>query len=53
MLKPELSNQFKRDYDMLIRRGYDITRLDSVILLLLQQAPLEPRHRDHEIEKAA
>ncbi|MDR0294474.1 MAG: type II toxin-antitoxin system YafQ family toxin [Oscillospiraceae bacterium] len=50
MLKPELSNQFKRDYDLLIRRGYDTTRLDAVVLLLLRQAPLEPRHRDHPLK---
>ena len=31
MLKPELSNRFKRDYALLIRRGYDITRLDNGI----------------------
>ena len=50
MLKPVLSNQFKRDYDLLIRRGYDITRLDAVVLLLLRQSPLEPRHRDHPLK---
>ena len=49
MLKPELSNQFKRDYNLLIRRGYDITRLDAVVLILLKQTPLEPRHRDHPL----
>ena len=50
MLKPELSNRFKRDYDLLIRRGYDITRLDAVVLLLLQQIPLKSRHRDHPLK---
>jgi mRNA interferase YafQ len=50
MLKPELSNQFKRDYDWLIRRGYDITRLDTVVFRLLRQTPLEPRHRDHPLK---
>ena len=50
MLKPELSNQFKRDYEILTRRGYDITRLDGVVLLLLKQAPLESRHRDHPLK---
>jgi len=50
MLKLVLSNQFKRDYDLLIRRGYDITRLDAVVLLLLRQSPLEPRHRDHPLK---
>ena len=50
MLKPALSKQFKRDYHLLIRRGYDITKLDTVILLLLKQTPLEPRHRDHPLK---
>ena len=50
MLNPELSGQFKRDYALLTRRGYDITRLDDVILLLLRQALLESRHRDHPLK---
>ena len=50
MLKPELSNRFKRDYNILIHRGYDITRLDAVVELLLRQAMLEPRHRDHPLK---
>jgi mRNA-degrading endonuclease YafQ of YafQ-DinJ toxin-antitoxin module len=40
MLKPVLSNQFKRDYYLLVHRGYDIARLDTVVLLLLWQARL-------------
>jgi mRNA interferase YafQ len=50
MLKPELSNRFKRDYYLLIRRGYDITRLDAVVLLLLRQTPLESWHHDHPLK---
>ena len=50
MLRPELSNQFKRDYTLLIRRGNDIARLDAVILLLLRQIPLEARHSDHPLK---
>jgi len=50
MLKPELSNQFKSYYGLLIRRGYNIAKLDAVIVLLLRQAPLEPRHRDHPLK---
>jgi mRNA interferase YafQ len=49
VLKPELSNQFKRDYELLCRRGYDIAKLDAVILSLLKQSPLESRHRDHPL----
>jgi mRNA interferase YafQ len=50
MLKPELSSRFKHDYNTLIRRGYDILRLDAVVLVLLRQVPLEPRHRDHPLK---
>jgi mRNA interferase YafQ len=50
MLKPELSNRFKRDYGLLKRRGYDVTKLDVVIVLLLTQAPLQPYHRDHPLK---
>lgn len=50
MLKPELSNRFKRDYDLLTRRGYNVEMLDSVILSLLKQIPLEPRRRDHPLK---
>jgi len=50
MLKPALSTQFKRDYILLIRRGYDITKLDIVIITLLSQIPLDPRHRDHPLK---
>ena len=50
MLRPELSNQFKRDYRLLVRRGYDIAKLDEVVALLLRQTPLEMRHRDHPLK---
>ena len=50
MLKPELSNRFKKDYTLLIRRGYDISKLDNVVLLLLNQTPIEPRHHDHPLK---
>jgi len=50
MLRPELSNQFKRDYGLLVRRGYDMTKLDAVVLILLKQAPLELRHLDHPLK---
>ncbi len=49
MLKPELSIQFKRDYGLLIRRGYDLSKLDAVILDLLHQIPLEARCRDYPL----
>jgi len=50
MLKPELSNQFKRDYNLLVRRGYDIQKLDAVVLLIINETPLEPRRSDHPLK---
>ena len=50
MLKPELSNRFKQDYKLLIRRAYDITKLDAVVLLLLNQVPLKTPHQDHPLK---
>ena len=50
MLKPALSNWFKKDYDLLVRRGYDIAQLDTVVLLLLRQEQLDLRHRDHPLK---
>ncbi|MDR2045211.1 MAG: type II toxin-antitoxin system YafQ family toxin [Clostridium sp.] len=38
------------DYKALISRGYDISRLDVVIELLLEQKPPEPKHRDHPLK---
>ncbi len=49
MLKPELSGQFKRDYCLLTRRGYDLSKLEPVILDLLHQTPLGTRYRDHPL----
>ncbi|MDR2087869.1 MAG: type II toxin-antitoxin system YafQ family toxin [Clostridiales Family XIII bacterium] len=50
MLKPYLSNQFKRDYDLLRRRGFDLGRLDAAIVLLLNQSLLDPKYRDHPLK---
>lgn len=50
MLKPELTNKFKRDYKRLIKRGLDISKLDHVIEhYLLPQKPLPPKYRDHKL----
>jgi len=45
----ELSKQFKRDYKLMIKRGYDIRRLERVIALLRYDAPLPKEYRDHAL----
>jgi mRNA interferase YafQ len=44
-----LTNQYKRDYKRLKKRGFNLSELDSVLLKLMQAQPLEPRYQDHAL----
>jgi len=43
------SNPFRRDLKRAIRRGYDMTLLDQVVLTLAAEQPLPPKNRDHAL----
>jgi len=49
MRKIEYSNQFKRDYKLVVKRGYDIRRLEKLISLLRREEPLPKEYRDHAL----
>jgi len=49
MLKPAYTNQFKKELDSMIRRGKDKLKIAAVITALIEQKPLEPKHRDHAL----
>ena len=49
MLEIVLSNQFKKDYKLALRRGYDMKLLDTVVNTLASGKPLPPKHRDHPL----
>jgi len=49
MRKIEYSAQFKRDYKVVVKRGYDIRRLEKAIDLLRQEAALPKEYRDHAL----
>jgi len=49
MLKLEFSWQFKRDYKLAIRRGFDSKKLEKVISLLADEQPLPESYRDHAL----
>lgn len=49
MLKIKYLTSFKRDYKRIVRRGYDIHRLETVIGLLAEQKPLPEKYRDHSL----
>ena len=39
MLKPEFTGQFKRDYKLAIKRGFNPKKLEEVIILLCNEQP--------------
>lgn len=47
MLKVRYSNQFKKDYKLIKKRGYDIKKLKYVINLLMQGNPLPTKYKEH------
>lgn len=49
MRKIEFSNQFKRDFNGIEKRGYDVQRLNKAIALLREDNPLPRVYRDHAL----
>ena len=47
MLKIRYSNQFKKDYKMIKRRGYDINKLKEVIQILSEKQKLPAKYKEH------
>jgi mRNA interferase YafQ len=47
MLVAVRSSRFKRDVRKLEKQGKDLTKLRSVLLLLLEEKPLPDHYRDH------
>ena len=46
MLKIRYSNQFKKDYKLIKKRGYNIEKLKEVINLLVQDKRLPVKYRE-------
>ncbi|OLO10029.1 damage-inducible protein [Chromohalobacter japonicus] len=49
MLTPVRSSQFKRDVKRAVKRGKDMTKLKSLLGLLVAQAPLSEEYQDHPL----
>lgn len=47
MLKVRYSNQFKKDYKLIKKRGYDINKLKYIIQLLIEEQPLPNKYKEH------
>lgn len=49
MLKPEFTGQFKRDYKLALKRGFNPKKLETVIELLCKEEVLPDMYRDHQL----
>ena len=49
MLDIVLSNQFKKDIKLILKRGYDIELLNYVVDKLASEEALDERYRDHAL----
>ncbi len=47
MLELVTTGQFRKDYKRVKKRGYDMSLLEEVIDLLLNELSLDERYRDH------
>lgn len=49
MLKIRYTNQFKKDYKLIQKRGYDINKLKEVIQLLMERKVLPRKYKEHPL----
>lgn len=50
MLTPSFSGQFKRDVRKVEKRGKDLSKLRTLLGLLLEEKSLPERYRDHSLK---
>ena len=49
MRNPVSGAKFRRDVKLAQKRGMDMTKLRTAILLLIEGDPLPPRYKDHPL----
>lgn len=49
MLSVVYRNKFKKNLDLMIRRGRDPEKIKLVIITLVNEQPLDPKLRDHAL----
>ena len=49
MLTLKTTAQFRKDYKLLKKRGYNLDLVEEVLQVLLEEQPLAEKHRDHAL----
>ena len=49
MLTLKTTTQFRKDYKLMKKRGYNMNLLQAVLQTLLEEKPLAKKHRDHAL----
>ncbi len=49
MLTLKTTTQFRKDYKLMKKRGYNMVLLQEVLQTLLEEKPLAEKHRDHAL----
>jgi len=47
---PDYTTSFRRNRRLLIKRGYDMTKLETTVDLLLKGDSMPPEYRDHPLK---
>ncbi len=50
MLKVRYSSKFKKDFKVIIKRGYDISLFEEVLTILRNEKPLPEKYNDHALK---
>ena len=49
MLDLRFTNQFKKDYKLALKRGYDLSEFETIINKLRNREELDPKYKDHTL----
>ena len=49
MLTIKYEREFKKDYKRIVRRGYNIQLMETIIELLAKREPLPSKYKDHAL----
>ena len=49
MLNLQTTSQYRKDRKLMVKRGLPMNLLDDILQLLVDEKPLDPKHRDHAL----